>query len=212
MNGNFQKYQNKNRLHRYLLRVFLDEVCKFVERTRCETVLDVGCAEGFVLNELFQRGVAARLIGIDVDAAAIARGKQLFPHLDLRHGDGLQIDAIDGSYDLVLALEILEHLNEPELLLAELRRVSRRHCIVSVPHEPWFCLANLARLKNVSRWGNDIEHLNHWNPRVFPKFLEANDLKILDHRLPFPWMLYRCEVQRVTSHVLPEPVCMSELC
>lgn len=134
------------------------------------------------------------IVGIDIDAAALERGKNLFPHLQLEKGDGLNAQADDNSYDCVLALETLEHLPEPEKLLAEAKRVSKKHCIFSVPHEPWFCWAKLARGKNVSRWGNDIEHVNHWNPWSFTSFLKENGFTITKKSLPFPWLLFVCEL------------------
>lgn len=194
MNGNLQKYQNTNRLQQYLLQRFLNKVGQMVADIPAQSVLDIGCAEGFVLNSLQEKYSHLQLTGIDVDQDAIARGRELFPRLHLQTGNGLQLDVPDNSYDLVLTLEIMEHLKQPELLLAEIRRVSKKHCLISVPHEPWFRLANLARGKNISRWGNDIEHINHWNPRSLPKLLRSNGFTIVEQQLPFPWMLYRCEV------------------
>lgn len=194
MNGNWQKYQNTNRLHQYFLQNFLHSVVDAVLATQPQAALDIGCAEGFVLHELSTRLPHMQATGIDIDTAALERGKQMFPSLDLQHGDGTQCLAEDNQYDCVLALEILEHLPEPEKLLAEVKRVSKKYCIFSVPHEPWFCLANLARGKNLSRFGNDIEHVNHWNPWSFSRLLQKNGFSIVKHKLPFPWMLFVCEV------------------
>jgi hypothetical protein len=72
--------------------------------------------------------------------------------------------------------------------LSELERVTKRNCIISVPHEPWFMLANFLRGKNWSRWGNDIEHIQHWSragiSRLVGRYFDVERV-----RNPFPWTL-----------------------
>ena len=57
----------------------------------------------------------------------------------------------DRSFDVVGCFEVLEHLpgDLPRRALSELARVARRAVVLSVPHEPVFCLANAARGKNL---------------------------------------------------------------
>jgi ubiquinone/menaquinone biosynthesis C-methylase UbiE len=45
-----------------------------------------------------------------------------------------QIDYPDKSFDIVVATETLEHLDDPEFLLREMKRVARKKVIVSVPN------------------------------------------------------------------------------
>lgn len=49
--------------------------------------------------------------------------------------------------------------------------------IITIPHEPWFRLSNLLVLKNVLRFGNPIDHINHWNKTSFRKFLTKIELQ-----------------------------------
>ena len=62
-------------------------------------------------------------------------------------------------------IEVLEHLSAATPAVAELARVTRGRCVVSVPWEPWFRLGNLGRGKNVGRLGNDPEHVQQFTPR-----------------------------------------------
>jgi 2-polyprenyl-3-methyl-5-hydroxy-6-metoxy-1,4-benzoquinol methylase len=95
---------------------------------------------------------------------------------------------------LVLCTEVLEHLDDPQKGLKELVRVSKKYLVVSVPNEPFFVLAQLARGKNWSRFGNDIEHINHWTMFGFPKFVKKNaKVKILARRFPFAWTMLLLE-------------------
>ncbi len=76
-----------------------------VESLRPRTVLDMGCATGMLVEALRDRGVDAR--GIDVSAWAIGQvpaGLRPFCRI------GSITDELDGDYDLITCLEVLEHL------------------------------------------------------------------------------------------------------
>ena len=91
---------------------------------------------------------------------------------------------------------VLEHLDNPAVALAELIRVSKKHVICSVPHEPWFMMGSLAGGQYVSRFGNHPEHINHWTQMSFKRFLEKNGLHVKKtHAIKtFPWTLAICTV------------------
>ena len=97
----------------------------------------------------------------------------------------------DDSFDLVLCLEVLEHIPDPRPALAEMARVSSSDLILSVPHEPWFRLGSLARGKYVSGFGNHPEHVNHWNPRSFREFLSGS-VEPVEVTTSLPWVIARC--------------------
>jgi SAM-dependent methyltransferase len=107
----------------YLVWRFFD-----VQRT-----LDVGCAMGYVVEALRELGIDAE--GTDVSqwavdhAAAGARGHLFWGNLLHR------LPVPDGRYDLVTALETLEHL-PPDVIpaaLRELRRVTRSYVVATIP-------------------------------------------------------------------------------
>jgi len=100
----------------------------------------------------------------------------------------------DNAFDLVLCTEVLEHLDDPQKGLKELVRVSKKYLVISVPNEPFFMFAQLVRGKNWSRFGNDIEHINHWTMFGFPQFVKKNaNVKILAKRFPFAWTMLMLE-------------------
>ena len=63
-----------------------------------------------------------------------------------------------------------------------------RRVILSVPHEPFFMLSNLARGKNVTRLGNDVEHINHWGRRSFRQLVETR-FSVQRQTSSYPWIL-----------------------
>ena len=92
-----------------------------------------------------------------------------------------------------MATEVLEHLDDPKKGLKELVRVSKKYLLLSVPNEPYFMLANFLRGKNITRWGNDIEHIQHWTSSQFQLFVEKEGLKVISKRYPFPWTMFLLE-------------------
>ena len=187
--GNRQKHESGNPLQARLIDAFHAEVVRIVQDLAPATVLDVGCGEGFVLGALQDAGVTARLTGVDRSEQAITDARRrLGDDVELRVADVASLGGEEERYDLVLALEVLEHLDDPGELLALAAARSRGAVLVSVPWEPWFCLANLARLKNVRRLGNDPEHVQHWTGRGFRRFV-GEHLTVVEARQSLPWTL-----------------------
>jgi SAM-dependent methyltransferase len=98
-----------------------------------QRTLDVGCAMGFVVEALRELGMQAS--GVDVSRYAVAHAAP-GARGHLHHGDLLEgLPFFDGAFELVTALETLEHL-QPERIaqaLAELRRVCRGYVVATIP-------------------------------------------------------------------------------
>ena len=120
---------------------------------------------------------------------AISLGKKLYSDLAIKQGSVYELPYKDNSFDLVICTEVLEHLEEPAKALKEILRVSKKYLIISVPNEPLFMVSNFLRGKNLSRLGNDMGHINHWNPFSLKEFLTQNKIKVKKTNLPFPWII-----------------------
>ncbi|GAC1543172.1 MAG: hypothetical protein NVS3B12_31560 [Acidimicrobiales bacterium] len=97
------------------------------------TSLDVGCATGFVVEALRELGVDAKGVDISqyaVDHAALGAAGHIRQG-DLRHGLGFP----DGSFEVVTALETLEHLPPDEVpkAISEIARVTRKWVLCTIP-------------------------------------------------------------------------------
>lgn len=185
---NFRKHTTKNPLQKFLIGRFYTVLIQEIKELQPTSILDAGCGEGFTLEKLRAQHIGQKLEGIDVQQQAIDLGRQLHPHLTLRQGSVYQLPYEDNSFDVVLCSEVLEHLERPEEALKELQRVARKYCIITVPNEPFFRLANFLRGKNLSRWGNDIEHLQHWSSRGITD-LVGKYFSVKTVKTPFPWSL-----------------------
>jgi len=83
-------------------------------------------------------------------------------------------------FDTVLCSEVLEHLDKPEKALSELKRVSNKYCIICVPYEPYFSIANLLRMQYLKSLGNYSGHIQRWGKKAFRQFLskQFSEVKI----------------------------------
>lgn len=185
---NYRKHTAKNPLQKYFINNFFNSLIVEVKRLSPRTILDAGCGEGFTLEKLRENNIGQTLTGIDFSESAIQIGHKVHPQLILKKGSIYEIPFKTNQFDLVMCTEVLEHLEYPEKALTELKRVTKSYCIISVPNEPWFMLGNFLRGKNISRFGNDIEHIQHWS-RSGIITLVGGFFDIIEIKSTFPWTL-----------------------
>ncbi|MBW3602495.1 MAG: class I SAM-dependent methyltransferase [Actinobacteria bacterium] len=83
--------------------------------------LDAGCGDGYGSRLLADR--ATHVVGVDADAAAVARARRRYPPIDYRHADLTHLPLADGGVDVAVCVHVLEQTADPEGVLDELRRV-----------------------------------------------------------------------------------------
>ncbi len=185
---NFEKHTSKNPLKQFFFKKFEKDLGSLLAPLNPKRILDAGCGEGFTLSRFYELKIGESLEGIDYSLDAIRIGKQVHPHLNIKRGDIYNLVYKDNSFDLVICMEVLEHLEYPQKALQEIVRVSKKYILLTVPNEPWFLLSNY------TRWGQDIGHINKWSSSSFEKLVISNSsLKIVAKRHPFPWTMILAE-------------------
>lgn len=193
--SNLRKHTSGNPLQRALLERFHAVAAELLGQVHPapDLILDAGCGEGFAMRAVLG-AQPAQVIGLDGSAGAVQIAGRLNPGRRFAAGDLYALPFPNRSFDLVVCMEVLEHLDAPRRGLDELARVSRGWLLLSVPHEPLFRGANFLRGKNVAAWGNDPGHLNHWSHRGFLRFVERR-CEVVAARVSFPWTLALCRVR-----------------
>jgi ubiquinone/menaquinone biosynthesis C-methylase UbiE len=190
--SNYQKHTAANPIQRLLIDHFHRKVVSEIVALSPQSFLDAGCGEGFVARRLIDAAPGISLTGCDVSEGALEIAARANPEARFVNGSVVDLPFPDRSFDVVGCFEVLEHLPEglPRRALAELGRVARRAIVLSVPHEPLFCLANAARGKNltVRPRGSDPDHKQFWSRSGFEALVsEQFVVQKLDGS--FPWTI-----------------------
>ena len=90
---------------------------------------------------------------------------------------------------------MLEHVPYPDRVLAEIARVAKGPVIVTVPWEPVWRMANMARGAYLRELGNTPGHIQHWTKKRFTAQV-AKHLTVATATVAFPWTLVRADVRR----------------
>lgn len=197
------KYEDASRISRALVHGYFEGVRRLFAQIpvgQAKTALEVGCGEGYSterLSGILGPGVllqASELLGEQLEAA-----RQRNPDLRIVQEDVNELQREDNSFDLIIMLQVLEHLSSPERALAELSRVSRRHIIVGVPREPLWRVLNVVRLKYLRSLGNTPGHVHHWSVRGFCEFVERSFGPVVAVETPIPWTLVLAERRDVAK-------------
>lgn len=131
--------------------------------------LDVGCGAGRVAAGLREAG-ATEVVGIEVEPGAAAAAREVVDVL-LEMPVEQAIDRLEGEFDTVLCLDVLEHLVDPGAVLAGLREVAApgARLQVSVPNARHYSLIRDLLVRGTfgySDWGHrDSTHLRWFTRR-----------------------------------------------
>jgi 2-polyprenyl-3-methyl-5-hydroxy-6-metoxy-1,4-benzoquinol methylase len=186
----FDKYGSRNPVVRRLMSGFHETLDELWARAAPSSVLDVGCGEGVLTAQWAERLGDRRVVGIDLDDPKLRAEweERRRPNLEFRAEEATRLTFGDDEFDLAAAIEVLEHVPEPEATLAEMARVARNHMLVSVPREPLWRGLNMARGAYWRELGNTPGHVNHWSKRDFVSLLSRYGA-VEEARSPFPWTM-----------------------
>jgi SAM-dependent methyltransferase len=147
-----------------------------------KSTLEVGCGDGALLCELHRRGFGGRLSGVEITEAAVAIARRRSELDSVCLYDGRHLDAADASYELGILSHVLEHVEEPAALLAEVARACKA-VLVEVPLE-----ANLSARRAGKRiHAAEVGHLQRLDRDAIRRIVADAGLSVafeLDDPLP----------------------------
>jgi 2-polyprenyl-3-methyl-5-hydroxy-6-metoxy-1,4-benzoquinol methylase len=165
--GNYyDKYGSTNPLVRWVVGQYLSMLFAYLDRRAFNSVFEAGCGEGEIIDRIVARYTPARLAGMDIDHDMVDALKVKYPAYSFMQGSLTDLHTSE-PYDVVLCLEVLEHIPDYSAAIARLREMDASRYVLSVPNEPFFRLANLSRFKYLRRLGNTPGHCNSF---TYPQF------------------------------------------
>jgi ubiquinone/menaquinone biosynthesis C-methylase UbiE len=189
----YDKFNSKNPISRYLMAGFLRSLRGFLGQAPAQTVLEVGCGEGYIQQVLSEYRYTTQ-VAFDIDAPIVHEARQRHANAQYLVANGEALPFERGAFGLVMAIEVLEHVPDPSRVLAEMARVSNQYVLVSVPREPIWRVLNMARGKYWGALGNTPGHVQHWSSAGFVRQV-AKHLDVVAVAQPLPWTMVLAKVR-----------------
>lgn len=148
----------------YHPRFWTETVARFRDYYKLEedaSVLDVGCAKGFMLYDFKKLMPRLNVVGIDISRYAYENSlPEIRPFLQI--GNAKKLPFADQSFDLVISINTVHNLPPEECrqALREIRRVTRRHAFISV--DAWKTPEEKARLLQWNITAQTYMHADDW--------------------------------------------------
>jgi 2-polyprenyl-6-hydroxyphenyl methylase/3-demethylubiquinone-9 3-methyltransferase len=135
-------------------------------------ILDVGCGGGFLTNALAQAGHDAVGIDLSANSLKVASAKDATKSVRYIQADALHLPFPENSFDVVCAMDLLEHVERPDRIVAEASRVLKQKGLF------FFHTFN----RNPLSWLIIIKGVEWWMPST-PKRLHVYELFIKPEEL-----------------------------
>ncbi len=130
------------------------------------SLLDVGCGRGYGFEVLAPR--CTKQLGIDISLTFLSEARRRFPSVFIACAQGDSLPVADCSFDTILAFEVIEHAENDQLFLDELRRVARPDALVAVS-TPNRLVSSGDRQKPLNRF-----HHREYTASEFDSLLKSN--------------------------------------
>lgn len=189
----YDKYASQNPIERRLMQRFFAALDASLPSSRPARVLEVGVGEAHIAGRVVERYGELPIAGVDLPDPGLA-AEWAASSIDGSFADIVDLPFADDQFDLVLAIEVLEHVSDPTAALGEIARVANDRVVLSVPREPIWRIANLARGKYFSDLGNTPGHIQHWSQKAFRR-LVAQHFEVLEVSAPFPWTMVAAQLR-----------------
>jgi 2-polyprenyl-3-methyl-5-hydroxy-6-metoxy-1,4-benzoquinol methylase len=186
----YDKYNTRNPVAAAMMRAFQRNLDDLFDSTHPESVLDIGCGEGVLTERWAQALAPRRVVGIDLDDPLLAAewARRAAANLTFLAQRAERLPFADDEFDLATAIEVLEHVADPDATLSEMARCAARHLLVSVPREPLWRAVNMARGAYWRSLGNTPGHVNHFSKAAIVALCSRHG-EVIETRSPFPWTM-----------------------
>lgn len=153
------------------------DVLKSIRRAQLQprSICDVGCGSGDVLARLHRALETERAVGYDISRLAIGlASKHVAPGLDFVAGP---VSADAEPFDLMLLIDVIEHVRDPVDQLVSLRDVAPV-AILKIPLE--LCVLKVLSADSLTRGRRALGHVHYFNESVARELLAEAGYAVID--------------------------------
>ncbi len=195
--------------HAYLLSPLLEMLLKLKATSQRKLrVLDLGCGNGSLSHVIAEHG--CEVVGVDTSAPGIAISRQSFPECQFIQADIYDLPDMNllHSFDVVLAIEVIEHLIYPKELAKAAKKCLKPggRLILSTPYHGYLknlALAITGKMDNhfTVLWDNG--HVKFFSVATITKLLETEGYTDIEFRFagrfPYLWKSMLCSSKLINE-------------
>lgn len=105
----------------------INNLSQLLKNSHYQKILDLGCAGGWMTNQIKLLFPQSQIYGVDSYEGAIITAKKLYPDIIFKCSDAHKLSFPDKSFHLIICYETIEHVAQPEVILREMRRVLKKN-------------------------------------------------------------------------------------
>ena len=189
-----------------MLKFFLSGVSRKISSKEKLKIFDVGCGKGLLLMLLEREGF--KCYGLDISSNVLknARGKS---NAEFVKGDIYKLPFKDKSFDVIFCMDVMEHLFDPHLAIAEIKRILKDDGFAYFSFPLELHLEHRIRIlfgKNIHNPLAVGSHIRFFKPRDVEKLFRLNGMKIVRKRYYCPGYKlskYLPSLEKFISNVYP---------
>lgn len=161
----------------------IDLINRYFRKRKNARILELGCADGGFLELLSQR-TSSQPFGIDISPVSVKIARRRGIKASVRDLSQ-KLPYPDNSFDLVIALEVIEHLFDTDFFLSEINRVTKKRGLLILSTPNLASLSNRLKLllgfypKYLEYSRDGAGHLHLYTPRVLSSQLQRHRFKIV---------------------------------
>lgn len=100
---------------------------KILANLKFNNCLDVGCASGHMISKISYFYPKAKYTGVDIHDKAIKYAKKKYPRIEFKIASADKLPFKDNTFELILFYETIEHVENPNKCLKEIKRVIKKN-------------------------------------------------------------------------------------
>ncbi len=152
---------------------------------KAERVLDVGCGNGALGKALKERGVARKVVGIEINAKAASDARYNIDEVISVDIESAGLKFEKEYFDLIIFGDVLEHLYNPWKVLAEMKAYLKKdgHILISIPNVRYYRVLCGLIFKGEFKYEEDgildKDHIRFFTLKMLRRYAKDAGLKIV---------------------------------